>query len=174
MSSHRKVLGSVHYKPSGMTWDEYNTIRNEWYDLLKNLGFNDIEHFERDGKGQASTLFTKSQASTSFSGSSTTVSANYKPDVEEYYRLCGLFLNHADWNKLFGAKANLYHYIFSLHSEGIQYRDIAKETHKDSWPFKNDTNHSVFWSHWHCKKIIKAMFAWKSTPEFKKLTAIED
>lgn len=158
-TSNDTLLGSEHILPPNISWSEYNKLRNKWYDLLQSQGHIDIEYFDRNGKGQASTLFKKG-SETSYSGSSATISRNYSTETQEYYRLCGLFLHHADFKAIFGPKARIYKHIFMLHSEGVAYRAIARESHKSSWPFKKDAKHSVFWAHWHLKRIIKAMWDW--------------
>lgn len=168
-------VGSAHYLPPRTSWEQYKKLRKFWYKKLQEEGHPDIEHFLEDGEGQASIMFKKA-AKGSHAGSSASLGDAFSPETAEYYRLAGIFLEHADFSSIFGPKAKLYKYIWSLHSSGEPYRAVARHTHTEEYKKLKLSrgNHSVFWSHWNTKFIIKAMYLWHRTHEDGEIKPDED
>lgn len=161
------TVGSKPVLPPNMSTDEYLKLRQKWYELAASTGFEDIEKFDRTGRAQVN--FTGKEYM-----STTQRAERLRPDIAEYYRLCGAFLHEADFIKLFGDKyAAVYKKMFELHTDGGTYRGISKyfrehpvprslyrRTRK---PKKAPTDprrrFSEFWVHRHMKVILRAMWA---------------
>jgi hypothetical protein len=94
---------------------EFKALKAKWYGKLHKSGFDDIEHDEEHLKRNASEPFTSKTRGRRYRDKQV-----YFESREEYYRLAGRFLNE---HKFSDKKEEL---IWSLHSEGMSIREIAK------------------------------------------------
>ena len=152
-------FGSTYIIPDGMTVKEFKKLKAKWDEKLQKSGHPEIERLHADSGLTLPFLYSPDNYN-SPSGSSYTAASLYNEHTAEYYRLCRVFLAHADFKSLFPRKSVVYKYIWTWHTEGYTYRHIAKLMNTTAIPKYYRTYRREFWSHWHIEQIRQAMFKW--------------
>lgn len=162
-------FGSKYQIPKDMSAKEYLSLVAEWEGKLALSGLIDIE--KRTKYGKTYSQFNKRAAGHTPSDSSEDLAERISIETQAYYRFCTIFLAHADFKSLFPTTSELYKYLFTLHSEGLSYRQMAKRMSKRTTPKQFRRPRSEFWTHYHVKPILKAMFLWHREHEEGELRA---
>ena len=91
---------------------EYARLQKEWYNKLKDDGFEDLEWIDHStGKGQNSDYLKRPSQS---------IAISYSPETEEHYRIMRHYATHCAEGCL------LDHFMFEAYTDGNSYRDIVK------------------------------------------------
>jgi hypothetical protein len=131
-------------RPEPKTQAEFASLQKEWYDYLKDTGFDDLEWVDhKTGKGQGSDYLKQP---------SMYLSKQYDASVEEYYRKCRIFLQHGDF------KSGTLKFVFKRHTEGASYRDIAAEIER--YPQRFGRTYSIFWISQRLNEMLEYMEYW--------------
>lgn len=153
-------FGSSYIIPKDMTKSEFLNLVSEWDKKLQKSGQYNIEDFDASTGTTSPFLYTNPD-SKELSGSHYAISGAINPSQQEYYRLCRIFTEHANFRELFKNRAPTYKAIFSRHADGMSYREVLK-----SYNFMRNrigyAKRSIFWLHHHMGIIIKSMLSWQS------------
>lgn len=98
--------------------NDFKQLQNEWYDKLKESGFEDIEHHDPE--------FIRSQDSPYMQGSDIAYrSASKFFSPAQYYRVLSLYMNTKEFKKLYPAKWFKFNYfIMDTYVQGVSYRAL--------------------------------------------------
>lgn len=108
---------------------EFKSLQNTWYKKLKESGFNEIEQDEDRLKNWTSSRILKGK-NIGNAWADIQVSREAR---EEYYRLAGQFLYEYKFKSALEKK------IWTLHSTGMSFREIAKELRSTKFKCTKDT-----------------------------------
>ena len=158
-------MGSPYVIPKGLSLSEFQALITTWDNKLTQSGHEEIEM--RNARGLVAPTFRKTtKYKGSRSGSSYTTASQYKPDVEEYYRLMGLFLHHANLRYYFRARIRIFKAIMNWTIQGYSYERFLKVLDSDGVCPTIRQKKSIFWMHLRMQELERAMFDWRdSKPE---------
>lgn len=123
---------------------DFVKLQAQWYQKLKDDGFNDLEWVDkRTGVGHDAPYLKKPILN---------VQRSYDAAIENHFRLCRNYLTHGTFETLIDRL------IFELYTNGISYEDIEQEIQK-----KYNRKRSNFWIATRLKKLKRDMYKFNMT-----------